>query len=115
MALLAACTIAVACALDAAPPNPASEAASPKPASEATVAANAAVLKELPFQDTLDFQDAMRGFIVPLPNNGAIASDEGMSPVPLKDDERSLAMFYATSSSASTLFTPTAASSAATS
>ena len=40
---------------------------------------------------------------------------QGMSPVPLKDDERSQAMFYATFSSASTLFTPTVASSAATS
>ena len=77
MSLLAACTIAVACALDAAPATLVSEAGSPQPASEATVAANAAVLKELPFQDTLDFQDAMRGFIASLPNNGAITSDDG--------------------------------------
>ncbi len=41
------------------------------------MAANAAVLKELPFQDATDFQDAMRGFIAPLPNHGAITSHDG--------------------------------------
>jgi alkyl sulfatase BDS1-like metallo-beta-lactamase superfamily hydrolase len=77
IALLAAFSIAVACTQHAAPPMLVSEAASPKPASAATVAANAAVLRELPFQDKQDFQDAMRGFIAPLPNNGAITSDDG--------------------------------------
>lgn len=37
--------------------------ATPKPATAATRAANAAVLKELPFQDKQDFEDAQRGLI----------------------------------------------------
>jgi len=35
----------------------------PKPATDATKAANAAVLKELPFQDRQDFEDAQRGLL----------------------------------------------------
>ena len=39
----------------------------PKPATAATAAANRAVLAELPFHDTDDFAEAMRGHIAPLP------------------------------------------------
>ncbi|CAD5109818.1 alkyl/aryl-sulfatase [Zestomonas carbonaria] len=41
----------------------AASATAPKPATEATRAANAAVLKSLPFSDKADFEDAQRGFI----------------------------------------------------
>jgi alkyl sulfatase BDS1-like metallo-beta-lactamase superfamily hydrolase len=37
-------------------------------ASETTKAANAAMLKALPFDDQSTFEDARRGFIAPLPN-----------------------------------------------
>lgn len=39
----------------------------PKPATAATAAANRAVLGALPFHDTADFAEAMRGHIAPLP------------------------------------------------
>ena len=39
----------------------------PKPATAPTGAANQAVLRELPFHDTSDFDDARRGHIAPLP------------------------------------------------
>jgi alkyl sulfatase BDS1-like metallo-beta-lactamase superfamily hydrolase len=39
----------------------------PKPATAPTAAANQAVLRELPFHDTSDFDDARRGHIAPLP------------------------------------------------
>lgn len=54
-----------------------SKAAGPRPASKITVMANHAVLTELQLQDTSDFQDAMRGFIAPLPDNGTITGDNG--------------------------------------
>ena len=38
----------------------------PKPATGPTAAANRAVLRELPFQDRSDFEDAQRGHIAPL-------------------------------------------------
>jgi len=44
-------------------PTVAPQQVSPKPATAATRAANAAVLKELPFQDKQDFEDARRGLI----------------------------------------------------
>lgn len=40
----------------------------PKPATAQTAAANRAVLEQLPFGDTQDFADAMRGHIAPLPD-----------------------------------------------
>lgn len=40
----------------------------PKDATEATKAANAELLKQLPFNDTSDFEDAKRGLIAPLPS-----------------------------------------------
>lgn len=49
----------------------------PKPASEATKAANDAVLKALPFSDKQDFEDAQRGFIAPLPDQGVVKNDKG--------------------------------------
>jgi len=48
----------------------------PKDAEPATMAANAAVLQELPFWNTEDFDDAQRGFIATLPE-GTIYGDEG--------------------------------------
>lgn len=47
------------------------------PATEATRSANAAVLEALPFEDRRDFEDADRGFIAPLPNDGVITTEEG--------------------------------------
>jgi alkyl sulfatase BDS1-like metallo-beta-lactamase superfamily hydrolase len=41
--------------------------ATPKDATEATKAANSALLQQLPFDDTSDFDDAKRGLIAPLP------------------------------------------------
>lgn len=38
-----------------------------KDATDATKAANAALLKQLPFKDTSDFNDANKGFVAPLP------------------------------------------------
>lgn len=47
---------------------PASAAEASKPATDATKAANAALLKELPFEDKTSFELAHRGFIAPLPS-----------------------------------------------
>ena len=49
----------------------------PKPATSATAAANAAVLKALPFDDTTDFDLCHKGFIAPLPDKGIIKDDKG--------------------------------------
>jgi alkyl sulfatase BDS1-like metallo-beta-lactamase superfamily hydrolase len=49
----------------------------PKPASETTEAANRALLRQLPFEDRRDFEDAARGLIAPLPANGTITDDAG--------------------------------------
>jgi len=48
-----------------------------KPASEATKAANAAVLGELPFDNTQAFDDSAKGFIAPLENDGVVKNDKG--------------------------------------
>jgi alkyl sulfatase BDS1-like metallo-beta-lactamase superfamily hydrolase len=48
----------------------------PKPATEATKAANAAVLKSLPFGNKSDFEDAERGFIA-RPEKLTIKNDKG--------------------------------------
>lgn len=48
---------------------------SPKPASDATTRANAAVLKELPFGDDTDFENARRGLIAA--GSGQIENAEG--------------------------------------
>jgi len=48
-----------------------------KPATEATKAANAAVLKELPFNNKQAFEDSARGFIAPLENNGLVKNAKG--------------------------------------
>jgi alkyl sulfatase BDS1-like metallo-beta-lactamase superfamily hydrolase len=47
-----------------------------KPATAATKAANAAVLKELPFSDRADFEDAQRGFVA-RPNTLTIKDAQG--------------------------------------
>lgn len=49
----------------------------PKPASEATKEANAKLLKELPFSNTQEFEDAKAGFIAPLPDNGIVKNAKG--------------------------------------
>jgi len=48
-----------------------------KPATEATREANAAVLKELPFNDKQAFEDSKKGFIAPLENNGVVKNAKG--------------------------------------
>jgi alkyl sulfatase BDS1-like metallo-beta-lactamase superfamily hydrolase len=48
-----------------------------KPATAATKAANAAVLKELPFSNKQAFEDSKRGFIAPLENNGVVKNAKG--------------------------------------
>ena len=58
-------------------------AAAAQPGSEAsapTRKVNAAVLQQLPFTNKQDFEDARRGFIAPLPDNGVI-SDKESKPV----------------------------------
>ena len=46
-------------------------------ASEFTRALNEAVLDELPFENTQDFEDAARGFIAPLKDGGRVANADG--------------------------------------
>jgi alkyl sulfatase BDS1-like metallo-beta-lactamase superfamily hydrolase len=46
-------------------------------ADTATKKINAAVLHQLPFADKQDFEDARRGLIAPLPDNGVIRDKEG--------------------------------------
>jgi alkyl sulfatase BDS1-like metallo-beta-lactamase superfamily hydrolase len=48
-----------------------------KPATETTKAANAAVLKELPFNNKQAFEDSKKGFIAPLENNGVVKNARG--------------------------------------
>jgi alkyl sulfatase BDS1-like metallo-beta-lactamase superfamily hydrolase len=57
--------------------QPALAADTAKPATEATKAANAAVLKELPFNDKQAFEDAKRGLIAPLEDGGLIKGAKG--------------------------------------
>jgi alkyl sulfatase BDS1-like metallo-beta-lactamase superfamily hydrolase len=49
----------------------------PKDATAVTKAANAKLLQRLPFADRRDFEEANRGFIAPLPNDGVIKADDG--------------------------------------
>jgi len=48
-----------------------------KKATSITQAINKQFLKELPFNDKTSFQNAQKGFIAPLPNNGVIKNDKG--------------------------------------
>jgi alkyl sulfatase BDS1-like metallo-beta-lactamase superfamily hydrolase len=48
-----------------------------KPPSKVTKAANARLLKELPFDNVQEFEDAKAGFIAPLPDNGVVKNDKG--------------------------------------
>ena len=48
-----------------------------KDASDATRAANEEVLEQLPFEDRQDFEDAARGLIAPLPDDGVIRGEDG--------------------------------------
>ncbi len=52
----------------------------PGGASASTKKLNAGVLRQLPFPDRQDFEDARRGFMAPLPDGGAIR-DKGGKPV----------------------------------
>lgn len=53
------------------------ENAAPKDATEATKAHNAKLLELLPFADNQDLEDATRGLVAPLPNNGVINNEKG--------------------------------------
>ena len=57
--------------------QPALAADTAKPATEVTKAANAAVLKELPFNNKQAFEDSKRGFIAPLENKGVVKNAKG--------------------------------------
>jgi alkyl sulfatase BDS1-like metallo-beta-lactamase superfamily hydrolase len=57
--------------------QPALAADTAKPATEVTKAANAAVLKELPFNNKQAFEDSNKGFIAPLENKGLVKNDKG--------------------------------------
>jgi alkyl sulfatase BDS1-like metallo-beta-lactamase superfamily hydrolase len=48
-----------------------------KDATEITAKTNTQVIKELPFADEQDFEDAKCGFIAPLPNTGVIKNSKG--------------------------------------
>jgi len=50
----------------------------PKDATTFTQKKNTAVLSELPFDNKQDFDDAQRGFIAPLLNDGVVKNDKGM-------------------------------------
>ena len=50
----------------------------PKDATNATKSVNAKLLEQLPFSDTKSFEDAKKGFIAPLPDNGVIKNDKGV-------------------------------------
>jgi alkyl sulfatase BDS1-like metallo-beta-lactamase superfamily hydrolase len=50
---------------------------SAKPATEVTKEANAAVLKELPFNNKQAYEDSNKGFIAPLENNGVVKNAKG--------------------------------------
>lgn len=50
-----------------------------KPATETTKAANAELLKLLPFGSTREFDDARAGFIAPLPDNGVVKNAKGQT------------------------------------
>lgn len=50
---------------------------SPKDAAEATRKANDALLQELPFADKQDFEDARRGYVGPLKDDGLIKNEKG--------------------------------------
>lgn len=49
----------------------------PKPPTDVTKNVNAAVARVLPFSNKQDFEDAQRGFIAPLPENGVVKNDKG--------------------------------------
>lgn len=49
----------------------------PKEATESTKTVNQSLLDRLPFADTRDFEEAVRGFMAPLPGNGMIKADDG--------------------------------------
>lgn len=59
--------------------SPRSAQEGPMPATEATKAANAAVLKELPFSNKQAYEDSKRGFIAPLENNGVVKNAKGVT------------------------------------
>jgi alkyl sulfatase BDS1-like metallo-beta-lactamase superfamily hydrolase len=69
------CSLAIVASLFAVP-TAAWAQTQPKPATEATKAANAAVLKLLPFGNKSDFEDAERGLIV-RPDKLTIKNDKG--------------------------------------
>ena len=48
-----------------------------KDATDHTKAMNDAVLRELPFEDRQDFEDASRGLIAPLPDGGTVTDAGG--------------------------------------
>jgi len=50
---------------------------SPKEATASTISLNQKLLSTLPFSDRQSFQDAERGFIAPLPNQGIIKNSRG--------------------------------------
>lgn len=50
---------------------------SPKPATNHTAARNGELARTMPFDDTQDFDDARRGFIAPLPDDGVIRNADG--------------------------------------
>jgi len=65
--------------LPKAPPAPKADAPKGKsgPASAKTKAANTALMDVFPFKDQADFENAKRGLIAPLPNEGVIKDEKG--------------------------------------
>ncbi len=49
----------------------------PKEATDFTLKANEAIIKQLPFDDKQDFEDAHRGYIGPLKNDGVLKTPQG--------------------------------------
>lgn len=70
------CALAVACLLSGSVAC-ASTTDGPKPATEHTKTAQARVSADLPFADRQSFEDARRGFIAPLRNDGVVKNAQG--------------------------------------
>jgi alkyl sulfatase BDS1-like metallo-beta-lactamase superfamily hydrolase len=68
-------TLSILLAIGAGQPALAADTA--KPATEATKAVNAAVLKELPFNNKQAFENSKKGYIAPLENKGLVKNAKG--------------------------------------
>ena len=57
--------------------EPATTSRNPKPPTSATLSTHRQVIGTMDMSDRQDFEDAQRGFVAPLPNDGVVRDDEG--------------------------------------